>query len=242
MDRARLSSIAHTGRSIAAPLSSTSVDALVSKLCVPMGARVLDVGCGDGEWLARVVAAYPEVSAEGVDSSPFAVARARTRLAGSAEIHETTISAFGSHRGVYGAVLCVGSTHAFGGLEETLLGVYQLLGRQGVALVGEGFWERPPGDAALAGLGAGASDFTDLAGVIDRARRRGFAPYYAHVSSQSEWDEYEFTWVGNLERHAGQGSNDDAAELRAAAAEHLQGYLGGYRGTLGFVTLLLART
>ncbi|RMI45602.1 methyltransferase domain-containing protein, partial [Streptomyces triticirhizae] len=142
--------------------------------------------------------------------------------------------------GVFDAVLCVGATHAFGGLERTLAAARRRLAPGGRLVVGEGFWEREPTPAALAGLGAEREDFTDLAGVVALCQAAGLTPVYGHVSTLAEWDDYEWCWTGSLAGWAlDHPEHPRAAEAAAEAAEHRAGWLGGYRGVLGFATLVL---
>ena len=54
---------------------------------VPAGVgRVLDLGCGDGEVVGRVVAASPSVEAVACDFSPAMLERVRERFAGSSTV------------------------------------------------------------------------------------------------------------------------------------------------------------
>jgi hypothetical protein len=63
---------------------------------------------------------------------------------------------------------------------------------------------------------------------------------YGHVSDESEWDDYEWSWVGSLTQWAlDNPSHPEAREALAAARTHREGWLRGYRGTLGFACLLL---
>ncbi len=113
-----------------------------------------------------------------------------------------------------------------------------------MAVVGDGFWEREPSPQALAGLGgATADEFADLVTTVDQVIADGWTPVHGHISSQPEWDDYEWSWTGSLAAWAlDNPGHPDSAAAAAAAAEHRAGWLGGYRGTLGFVTLVLRRT
>jgi hypothetical protein len=91
-------------------------------------------------------------------------------------------------------------------------------------------------------LGASPEEYSDLAGTVDRMSGTDLVPLYAHVSTQSEWDRYEWSWTGSLERYAQEHPHDlDAEEMRQTAAEHRREYLHGYRGILGFVTCVLGK-
>ena len=135
-------------------------------------------------------------------------------------------------------VLAVGSTHAFGGLKGTTEALARFVRPGGLALVGEGFWERPPTPELAAEIGV----FPDLAGTIAEAESGGWLTVHAHVSDRAEWDDYEFSWTGSLARWAAEHPGPDGDEALRAAREHRDMWLGGYRGLLGFVTLLLRRS
>ncbi|MGK4584506.1 SAM-dependent methyltransferase [Kitasatospora sp. HPMI-4] len=248
MDRDRISRITHSDHPVAAPLSDESVGRLLERVLGAGARRVLDLGCGEGAWLLRALAARSELRAVGVDVDTRALEQAQRAAAalGVSQrlgLHHQDAREF-SHPEPFDAVLCVGATHAFGGLLPALAAIDRHLAPGGVALVGEGFWEHEPTAAVLAGLGgAAAADHDDLAGTVDRVAAAGWTPVYGHVSSLSEWDDYEFCWTGSLAAWALDHPEDpDGAEAAAVAAEHRAGWLGGYRGTLGFVTLAVRRT
>jgi SAM-dependent methyltransferase len=244
MDRRVISSLAHRDHPIAAPLSDTSVDRLLDRALPRGDERLLDLGCGEAAWLLRALAPRPNALGEGVDVSREALTRAREAardagLDGRLTLHEQDAAGFTSPH-AFGLVAVVGSTHAFGGLLPALATARTHLSPDGCVLVGEGFWEREPSPAALAGLGASHDEFDDLATTVERVTADGWTPVYGHVSTRDEWDDYEWSWTGSLSRWAldHPGHPGSAGALEAATA-HRDGWLRGYRGTLGFVTLLL---
>ncbi|MDG4821813.1 class I SAM-dependent methyltransferase [Asanoa sp. WMMD1127] len=246
MDRQRLSSIAHTHHPIAAPVSEVNVNRLLRRTGRQPGARVLDLGCGEGAWALQALTHYPDGHADGVDLSPYALERAQAAaiergLADRLALHERDARSYVPD-GDYDLVLCVGSTHAFGGFAGTLEVAGRHVRPDGVLLVGDGFWQNPPTQAALAALDASEDDFTDLAGLVDVAEKAGWCPVYAHISDTTEWDDYEWSWAGSLTDWAlDNPGHPDAAEVLTVAREHRAGWLGGYRTVLGFATLVLRR-
>jgi hypothetical protein len=182
-----------------------------------------------------------------VDTSRYALERAAATAAerGLAErlsLHERDARTYVPD-GDYDLVLCVGSTHAFGGFAGTLDLAGRHVNSAGVLIIGEGFWQAPPTAAALAALDAAPGDFPDLAGLVDVAETAGWAPVYAHVSDAAEWDDYEWSWVGSLTDWAlDNPGHPNATEALALAREHREQWLRGYRDVLGFATLVLRRT
>ncbi|SDT24275.1 Methyltransferase domain-containing protein [Streptomyces sp. TLI_053] len=247
MDRQTISRLAHAHHPIAAPLSDEAVATLLERALGPEEeGRVLDLGCGQGAWLLRALAARPRLRAVGVDLDAGALTRARESAeAGGVQrrlgLHHLDVREF-TDREPFELVLNVGATHAFGGLLPTLAAAREHLAPGGRVLVGEGFWEREPSSAALGGLGAAREEYADLATTVDRVVAAGWTPVFGHVSSPAEWDDYEFSWTGSLAAWAlDNPGHPDAADARAAADLHRAEWLHGYRGTLGFVTLLLRR-
>lgn len=228
---------------MAAPLADDSVDRLLARALV--GRRhVLDLGCGDGTWLLRALRRDPLLRATGVDLSGEGFDRvlgeaSAVGVADRLTLHRADARSF-VPEGVVDAVLCVGSTHAFGGLVPTLRAARSLLPDDGVLLVGDGFWECPPTTAVLNGLGAEEGDFTDLAGTVATVTGEGWCQVGGHVSTLGEWDDYEWSWTGSLLRWVlDHPDHPDARQVREVAEEHRRGWLEGYRGVLGFVTLVL---
>lgn len=244
MDRQRISSLAHAEHSIAAPVGERRVEQLLGRLSLGPGSSVVDLGCGAGAWLTRLAAMAPGTRLVGVDTSATALAEARAtaeRLGLGGHIEWLQDDAASADTGLHDAVLCVGASHAFGGVDGTLDAVRARLKPGGQAVVGDTVWEQPPSQAAQQALDAGPDDFPDLAGLVDKAVGAGFEVVDGHVSTLEEWDDYEWAWTGALVRWALQQplrSHDGEAALQAAR-EHREAWLHGYRRHLGFATLVL---
>lgn len=247
MNRQTISRIAHTHHPIAAPITDEAVARLIARATPDEAGRALDLGCGEAGWLLRTLSARPQWQAVGVDLDEGALTKARqTAQAMGLErrigLHHLDAAEFSSKE-PFDLVLNIGATHAFGGLLPTLAAARAQLAPGGRVLVGDGFWEREPDRAALDALGAEREEYGDLATTVDRVAADGWTPVYSHVSSPQEWEDYEFSWTGSLAEWAlDNPGHPDSAAARAAADTHRTEWLHGYRGTLGFVTLLLRRT
>jgi SAM-dependent methyltransferase len=243
VDRARASAIAHRWHPIAAPLSEENVRLVTRRLGVPEHGRVLDLGCGFGEWLLAAVGPVSTAHGVGIDTSDAALEEARTRtqrraLSGRVTFEQADAATWSGDR--FDVVLCVGASHAFGGLGETLAAVRRHLSPGGRVLLGDAFWEHGPSAAALEALGAGPDDIPTIRGVLDECARHAFEPAIGHISTLAEWDDYEWAWTGSLTTWAlSEASDDDRAEALELARTHRREWLEGYRGQLGFVTVVL---
>jgi SAM-dependent methyltransferase len=265
VDRALASVIAHRWHPVAAPVSDRTVERLLDRLGLRAGSRVLDLGCGTGEWVQRAVALAPGARGIGVDASAPALEAARAGAArrgladrvafeqadaacwpGPAEPDPARAGAPRPRSvGAFDAVLCVGVGHVFGGPAGTLAAARRHLAPGGRVLLGEGFWEHPPDQATLDALGAAPNELPDLPGLVEAAAEGGFEPGWGHVSTAEEWDDHEWSWTGALAERAlthaarAEGADGDAAEALEPARSHRRAWLGGYRGRLGFLTVVL---
>lgn len=243
MDRRRISRISHTGHPIAAPLGDDSVRQLLEHALPHGDERVLDLGCGGGEWLLRALARHRGLRAEGVDVSTESLAHARTAAVGQGVadrlvLHHEDVAGFRSPY-PFDLVVSVGAAHAFGGLLPTLAAARQHLAPGGRVLVGDGFWERTPSPEAVEMLG----DFADLPTTLERVTAAGWAPVHGHVSSRRELDAYEWSWTGSLASWAlDRPEGPERSEALAAADAHRTEWLRVYRDSWGFVSLVLRRT
>ncbi|MFD7919903.1 SAM-dependent methyltransferase [Streptomyces sp. NPDC059740] len=242
MNRERISDIAHADHPIKSPLDDDSVRRLLERAVPGGNERVLDLGCGGGEWLLRALAMHPHLEAEGVDVSEGALSRARRAASdlGVQErltLHHQKAEDLRSSQS-FDLVLSVGATHAFGGLLPTLAAARRHLAPGGCVLVGEGFWDRAPSQEAIEMLG----DFTDLASTVDRVVADGWVPVDGHVSTRRELDDYEWACWGALAAWAlDHPADPDSAQALRTATTRRSEWLRVYRDTWGFVSLILRR-
>lgn len=243
MERSRLSALAHAEHPIAAPVSESAVARLLEHALRRGDERVLDIGCATGAWLRRALSGRPGVRGDGVDLDATAIEHGRTLAAAAGlterlTLHLTPAADYlAAYR--YDLVLSVGASHAFGGLLPTLAAARAHLAPGGAVLVGDGFWEHPPNQVSL-DAGFTTDDYDDLATTVDAVTAAGWAPIGGHVSTAEEWDDYEWSWTGTATSWALAHPHDlDSPAVLDAAAGHRHTWLHGYRGSLGFVTLLL---
>ncbi|HQA13579.1 MAG TPA: class I SAM-dependent methyltransferase [Ornithinibacter sp.] len=146
MQHHEISHHAHAHHPVMAPLSDASVARLLDRL-LPSSGRLLDLGCGQGEWIRRALSVRHGVTAVGVDlhvgSDAGALAPGQ---ASRAVFVEADAAAWTG--GLFDAVLAVGVSHVFGGPGETLDAVRRHLAPGGRVLLGDGIWDVPPTPAS----------------------------------------------------------------------------------------------
>ncbi len=244
--RGRSAPSGHTYLDFNAPLSDAAAADLVAGLQPLAGARVVDLGCGWGELLLRVLAGAPTAHGLGIDIDAEALERGRTNaqargLVGRVRFEEADVAGW---RGDPADVLiAIGVSHAWGGTAGTLKALHAHVRPGGRLLLGDAVWEQPPTPEALAGLHARAEDFGSVADLVDLAMATGYRLLGLRMASLSEWDSFESRWCAGYERWiADHADSPDAIPARARVDEHRDGWLRGYRGTLGFAYLTLARS
>ena len=232
--RSELSVVTHRDLPFANPLSEADVDAAIAALSLPASGTALDVGCGNGEILARIKRRHG-VTTMGVEPSArwAAVAHERVDL-----VHTATLEAVGPMEGAWDLVVCIASSHAFGGWQQALVGLRRLVRPGGAALVGEGFWRRPPSAGYLECLGgASADELPEHDGLLAGAAAAGWKVEDERVATDADWAAYEETLIANGERAVAEHDDHDLrawVDRARARWNHPDG-----RDTMGFALLTL---
>ena len=223
------------------PLGEAHAERLLERLGMPEAGSVLDLGCGWGELLIRAVGSTPSGSTTGVgvDTYPGDIARARRAaaergLGDRVRFVEASAVDWGASAD---RVICIGSSHIWGGSEAALAALAQNVSPGGRLLFGDGFWKRDPSPAAVEIFGEAV---VDLGGLVRLAHASGWDVVHLSEADQHEWDDFESTW--RLGRHrwlAEHRSDARATALRETLRTSLLEYLDVYRGVLGFAYLVL---
>jgi SAM-dependent methyltransferase len=227
-----------------APLSDERAARLVQVATRGAPRTVLDVGCGWGELLLRLLAAAPEATGVGVDQNGALLERGRAnaRSRGLDDRVQFVDADGAGFAGRAEVVICIGADHAFGDQGAALAMLRTRLEPGGRLVFGTGFWQQPPTAAQAEALGAAPGDLLELAGLVDLAVGAGFRPLDIGTATPAEWEAFESGFLADHEewllRHP---DHPAATDRRADSDRHRTEWLRGYAGVLGFAYLVLGR-
>ena len=233
------------------PLSEARARRLVDRLTRTRPGTVLDIGCGWGELMLRVLSVLPAATGLGFDTDEPDLVRGRDNARARGLAGRVTFvneSGVGTTRGPADLVLCVGSSHALSEAEPpeniaiALQALRRLVTPGGRVLLGEAFWQRPPTEAELAGMWPGTSgaELPDLAALVDLTIEAGFRPAWIETATVAEWEDFESGYQCDEEEWlAAHADHPEAARIREQVDEHRSYWLRGYRGLLGQAYLTL---
>jgi cyclopropane fatty-acyl-phospholipid synthase-like methyltransferase len=233
----RFSAIAHGEMAIMNPLSPETIERAVEAVDLPAGARILDLGCGKAELLARLVERF-DARGVGVEQSPQLLPVARRRAAGPAagtmEILEGDARTYAAEE-PFDLVVCIGPGWEHGGFGALLRFLEPHVAPNGELLVADGYWRTEPSAEYLALLGARRDEMTthdlnSMAGVD-----LGMQPLWSGSATQQDWDRYEFGYFATVDRWAAAHPDDPDRDAFTTQARRVRDrYLRGGRDCLGF--------
>jgi SAM-dependent methyltransferase len=224
------------------PLSDQRADTIAQRLARHEPSTALDVGCGWGELLLRVLVRSPQTFGTGIDTDEALLDRGRA-AADARGLRERVLFANrpgGDVDEPADLVICVGSTHALAeDLHGALARLHALVRPGGRLLLGEGFWD-PVGRVDTEQVWDDMLAMPDLAGLVDAAVAAGFRPLFVESANRDEWEQFESSYLADIEEWLMTGpAGERADQQRASADEHRDRWLRGYRNGLGLAYLTL---
>lgn len=234
-----------------APVSETKMAQCIESLNLQQEQRVLDVGCGCGEPLIRIVERYG-VHGTGIDSSADHIGEAQTRSdLRSTGSRITFIEANGqSYHGEpesLDLVMCMGATHAFGLGSDAFSNAIEQMRRLavpgGLVLVADGYMKQPAAPEYREIIGDSMPDTMTHAANVATGQKLGLVPLAAWTSSVDEWDDFEWSYQRIVEQQAIANPDDQKVlEKLVRRREWMDAYLKWGRDTLGYGTYLFRKS
>lgn len=227
------------------PVSEERMEGILDLMEVEAGAHCLDVGCGRGELLIRMVERY-DASAIGVDSSRDALGalRGEADLRGVGDRIDTVEAAVADFEpgDPYALVAWLGGPFVGDDFAATLEALAGWVRPGGYLLVGHGFWAAEPPADYLEATGISAGEFGSHWQTIALGESLGLRNLYACVANRDEWDQFEGRILYNVERHAATHPDnpDPSGRLDQRRRWHLAQQRWG-RDAMGFGLYLFAR-
>ena len=247
MDPWRFYDITHRHLPIMNPLSSAALDRLVERVALAPGSRVLDVGCGKGEFLLRLARRYG-IRGVGVDLSPFCIEEARKRATAApggetvSFVHADGRSFQAAPGAPFEAASCLGATWIYGGFRGTVGALATMVRPGGLVAVGHLFCRADPPAAYLELEEISASEYQTHAENVKEARRAGLSVVESFESSIADFDHYEESqWNAAAAFAAAHPTDPDQAEVARRTSKSKEAYRAGGREALGWAVYLLRR-
>ncbi|MEU4806077.1 methyltransferase domain-containing protein [Actinosynnema sp. NPDC023587] len=225
------------------PLSDSKSYDLIATLGPLEGSTVVDYGCGWAELLLRTISHAPGATGLGVDDDEYAIDRGTANIAarglgGRVRLERADVTAWAAEPA--DVVVSIGASHAWGGTRGALEAMRARLKPGGRLLLGDGFWEGEPNARALDIFPR--AEFSALDGLVDQALESGYRLLNLATATRDEWDSFESRWCAGRERWlSANPDHPEAAEVARVVDDHRDGWLKGYRASLGFAYLTLVR-
>jgi trans-aconitate methyltransferase len=246
MDTWKFYAITHQEHVLMNPTSESKLQALIELLRLKPGARVVDVGCGKGEFLVRLAQSYGVVGT-GIDISPSCVADA---IRAHRERAPTTTLTFVQADGASIATRsqtcdlasCLGASWIFGGYQGTLKALLATVADGGWILVGEPFWRAEPSAEYLRATNLERDSFGSHSANVAAGEALGLNAVYTMVSDPTDWDRYEDLQWNAAQQYGRENPDDpDVPELMERVAKHRTAFLRWGRDTLGWAMYAFRR-
>lgn len=229
IDLPRHHTIRESSHRVINPLSETKLAALGRALFIEPGWTALDLACGKGELLCTWARDHG-LQGEGVDISSVFVAAAQARAVELGVDEKVTFvhsdaSDWVSQEPVNLAI-CLGATWIGDGMPGTVRLLEKSLEPNGIMLIGEPYWLKPPPADALEACGAESeSTWHYLPDLIEQFHGLGYDVIEMMQADQDSWDRYVAAQWRNIREFLEQNPDDELVpqfreELKQSPIDH----------------------
>ncbi|MFZ1401375.1 MAG: class I SAM-dependent methyltransferase [Candidatus Promineifilaceae bacterium] len=196
------------------PFSPERIDNLLDELWLTEASKILDVGCGQGELILRLLQRF-NCQAVGIDPDENAIQIAQQKTAPFAPnvaLYTAPFAAlsFATHQ--FDACFSLGTTHAFGdvgeALDNALASLKTITKSGGLIILGDGYWRQEPAPAYLQTTGIDKKELRPHPENIAAGQKIGLECVYAITATRHEWDHFEGAFWLAAERELLQNPGD----------------------------------
>jgi SAM-dependent methyltransferase len=240
MDMWKYYDITHREHVVCNPTSEEKLARLVELFQLSADASVIDIACGKGEFLIRLVEAYG-VRALGIDISPFFIADAKRRMKERVPHAKATFAQMDGadfrtgESDSFALAACIGASWVFGGHAGTLDALVRMVEPGGWVIVGEPYWLQEPPESYLHSSGSTREDFGTHVSNVEAGEQRGLELVHTLVSSKDDWDRYEgLQWHATAKYARAHPEDPDLVDVGERVARSRVAYLRWGRDTVGW--------
>ena len=245
MDFWKLMDILHKRQMIMNPMRSAKLDRFIDILDLPQGSRVLDVGCGKGEFLLRLNEAYG-ISGIGIDKSLYCFIDCKANKevrAPDADIEYLHMDAaeFKTEE-QFDLTCCMGASWIYGGIRGTLEALQGMTKPGGLIIAGEPYWLKEPDPEYLKADEMERETFHSHMENVMMGDDYGLTCSYTLCSDHEDWDIYETLHWRSAAEYVDENPDDpDNPEIIENSERYREIYLKWGRDTLNWCLYLFRK-
>ena len=247
MDIWKYYDITHKKHSDLNPMSKDKLNKLFLLLDLMPNSRVLDIGCGKGESLIRLVKLF-NISGIGVDLSPYHSKDCKGNInkrvpSSDIKILEMDGAKYKPDENeTYDLSMCLGASWIYNGFKGTIEALKKMTKPEGLIIVGEPYWLKEPDDEYLKMSGIKKEGFNSHYKNIDVGEKEGLYCVYTLVSNHDDWDHYEtLQWLATMDYVTDNPDDQDNPELLKRVKKAKMEYLLYGRDTLSWAIYVFKR-
>jgi cyclopropane fatty-acyl-phospholipid synthase-like methyltransferase len=176
------------------PISEEKLDNFIELLNLNPGDSVLDIACGKGELLVKLVEKYGTTGV-GVDKSPYCIKKcnqkAKERVSDANLVFYLMDGANYKSEKLFNLTCCVGASWIFSDHKGTLCALSEMTKPGGLILVGEPYWRKEPSRDYLEAEGMTRDSYRNHWENVKIGEKLGLKCIYTLDSDHYAWDHYE---------------------------------------------------
>ena len=220
------------------PIRDEKLTRFCKTLELPEESRVIDIGCGKGEFLHRLSSIY-NISGIGIDKSPYCIEESRRQKENrvpDAQIEYLLMDGKDyDTEEKFDLTSCMGASWIWGGIRGTLKALRDLTKPGGLVVLGEPYWLKEPSEEYLKLEEMKREDYHSHRENVLIGDELGLTCANTMASDLEDWDAYEAPHWWAVSEYADTNPDDpDLPEIWENMKKFRETYLRYGRDTLGW--------